>query len=57
VHERDALTERRIEHGLAFLDLHFEADGLQAHRMNNRVRHDVSTTEAQAQQRRQLLAC
>ncbi len=34
VHHRDALAESGIEHGLAFRDLHLDADRLEPHCMN-----------------------
>src|ERR1700677_1429905 len=45
VHQGNALAKRRIEHGLALLDLHLEADRFQAHRMNHRVRHELPTSQ------------
>src|ERR1700722_17560773 len=45
VHQGNALAKRRIEHGLALLDLHLEADRLQAHHMNYRVRHELPMSQ------------
>ncbi len=42
MHQCDALAKGRIEHGLAFFDLHLEADRLKAHRMNHHVGHKFS---------------
>ena len=38
MHQRDALTKRGVEHGLALFDLHLDADRLETNRVNYRVR-------------------
>ena len=52
VHQRDALAKRRVEHGLALLDLHLDADRLQSHLMNVAVsdmtHHATSPSEPRA---------
>src|SRR4029077_15160876 len=39
MHEGDALTERRLQNGLALLDVHFDADGLETHFVHLSVAH------------------
>src|SRR3984885_10526352 len=45
VHQGNALTKRRIEHGLTLLDLHLEADSRHALCMNPRARHAFPTSQ------------
>jgi hypothetical protein len=42
VHQRNSLTERRIEHGFALFNFHFDAERLETDGMNCWCRHGVS---------------